>query len=866
MMRAVVQPGHQAEIEPAQDLDVEDVRARAAALVGDRRMEDAAALLAHGRRLFPDDVHLLLDQASLAEATGDQEGAIELLQAAIDRHPGTEAAYRRAGALCRKLDRVGEAEAVLLEGMCWVPSSADLVADYAGIAGDRQDWGQAARRYRLARERFPSQAWTHACLAAALRRARRLFEAEQALLEGHRRVPHDAHFLLEYAEIAADREDWAEAARRFDTARGRYPDAWWACKRIADVLRRDGRADEAEAVLVEAQQRHPGEAALPIDYAEVAYERRDWALARSRFEIVRDRFPTVWWSYKRIADALRAAGRADEAEAMVLDGQRIAPDAAPLFIDHAELAFERRDWALALSRFEIVRERFPGEWWLYKRIAEASREVGRLDEAEAVLLDGQRRCPGEADLFLDHAELAAAARDWPEALRRFEAVRDRFPGLWWPWRRIWQTLREMDRFDDAEHVILQGMELFPDEPALVFDHADLHQWAGRVEEAVERYRIVHQRFPDSFWGYFLLSCSLATALHLDEAESMFIETMRVFPGERGPLIELVNLTVLIPADRRQISIAALGERVDDEIERCGETEDLLLARAQLAQLVGDYPGYLQRLLHVARLFPNARYVGEKIVGAREILLGRGELVPDESGAAASPPGPDGAPQTPRELLGWFESLGGGGPAGITLYGCELGYVQRHVALEPLSLLRWTGVDLPNVTRLFANDFAGVGQLETCDLGTVDDRYDWRFVDLAYELRCDHTHLDRLTVPREEALQMMCQRTKFLARKLREDLEDGEKIFVYRYLGPAPDEADMLALAEAVNGYGRNMLFFVCRADERHEPFTVRLVHPGLMVGTIDWFAPDRFRYPVNLDGWTRLCGDAYRIWRGQTAG
>ena len=791
-------PGHQAEIQPTQEPDVGDLRAQAAALIGDGRMEDAAALLAHGRRLFPDDADLLLDQASLAEATGDQDGAIELLQAAIDRHPGTEAAYLRAGRLCRTLDRAGEAEMVLLEGMCWLPSSADLVGEFARIAEDRGDWGQAARRYRLARERFPSQMWTHVHLAGALRKAKRLSEAERALLDGHAHVPHDAHFLLEHAEIAAEREDWAEAARRFAAARGRFPDAWWACKRNADVLRRDGRAEEAEAVLLDGQQRFPGEVALPID--------------------------------------------------------------------HAEVAFERRDWAEALSRYEAVRGRYPGDWWPYKRTADALLATGRTDEAEAVLLDGQHRCPGEAALFLEHAEIAAAARNWPEALRRFEIVRDRFPDMWWPLRRISETYRAMDRFDDVERVMLEGMERFPDEATLFFDHADLLRFLSRLDEALERSRFIHQRFR-GYWSYFLLARCFDAMGRLEEAEGMLIETIRAFPDERGALVELAFLTGRIPAGVRQLPIATLDEMVAGWIERVGEAEDLLLARAQLAQVAGDYQGYMRRLLHLARVHPGARFVDEKIAGLREVLLGRGEAVPDELGGLdGSPRDADHPSAAHRALLARFESLGGGGSDGVTLYGCEYGFVQRHVGLEPLSLLRWTGVSLENATRLLANDLAGIGEPGTCTLNSVEGYYDWHFVDTAYGLHCDHTHLDRLTVPRDEALGMMCQRFKFLARKLREDLEDGEKVFVYRYLGPAPDEAEVLALAEAVNGHGRNMLLFVCRADADHPPLTVRLVHPGLMIGHIDWFAPDRLSYPVNLDGWMRLCEDADRIWRSQAAG
>ncbi len=727
LMGAALQPGHRAEIKLAHDASSSDVRMRAGGLIQDGRMEDGSALLAHG----PDDADLLLDRASLAEAADDPDGAIELLETVIDRHPATQAAYLRAGVLCRKAGRPHEAETILLEGICRFPSGVDLCAEYAAIAADRQDWRRAARRYRLACERFPSQGWTHVQLATALRRAERLVEAEQALLQGHEHVPHDPHFLVEYAEVAAERQDWQEAARRFRTASAAFPGSWWACKRHADVLKRAGSMAEAESVL--------------------------------------------------------------------LAGQQMAPNEPALFGDHAELAFERRDWAESLRRFEIVRDRFPGTWWSYKRIADMLRIMGRADEAEAVLLEGQQKFPGEPALFGDHAELASERADWVESLRRFEIVRDRFPDTRWSYRRIADTLRMMGRTGEAQAVMLDAMRAFPQEPAA--------------------------------------------------------------------LIELCRLTGQIPAEDRTVPLAELDRMVADRILQDGETLELLYAAAQLAQVGGDYQDLLRQLIRIGEVHPSAPDLSERIVAVREILLGVGEAEGAEADdPTARPPRSDDLPDTTAELFALFESLGGSGPEGFGEYGCEFGFAQRTLEIEPLSLLRWTGVTPPDLTRLLERDFEGIGDPESTVLVDIPTQYDWHATDTRYGLYCAHTHLNRVAVPLARAQKMMCQRMSFLARKLREDLKIGEKIFVYRYRGVVEDESEMLALARAVNGFGRNLLLFACRADERHPPFTVRQVQPGLLAGHLDWFAPDRFvaasGYPANVAGWTRVCEAAYRLWRG----
>ncbi len=929
-----MQPGRHAEIAVPHDRTSAELRAQAAGLIGDERLEEAAALLADGRRTFPDDVQIRLDQASLAEAAGDWNGALELLQEVIDHAPETRAAYRRAGTLCRTVDRDREAEMILAEGMARFPDDLDILDAYAALAEARQDWTQAMRRTRLLCERFPSHRPASLRLAAALKRTNRIHDAERVLLQASERTPPDLSLLIDCAELAAERQDWIEAARRFDVATAAFPDNWWSCKRSADMLKRAGRIADAEAMLLDGQRRLPHEPILFTDQAELAADTHDQAEVLARFERTRERFPNFWWSWKRIADILRATGRTGEAEAVLLDGQQRFPEERGLFVDHAELVAGRQDWPGALRCFELLRDRFPDFWWSWKRIADIFRATGRTEEAEALLLDGQQRFPGEQALFIDQADLVAARQDWPDALRRFELVRQRFPesawswkrtadilrasgrpdeaetvlvdgqgrfpnepilfidyaelaadakdrdetlrrfdlartrfpDMWYPYRRLAETHRQLQRFDDAEAILLEGQRRLPGESLLFFDHADLAQLAGRQQDAFDRFQAIRERFPNDYWARIRLATACTAVGRPGDGEAMLIEAMQVAPEQPAALIELCRLTGRIPAEDRRIPLPELARMVADRILRDGETLELLDAGARLAQLGGDYPDYLRRLQRIGEAHPDAPGLPERIVAAREILLGIGEadsLEADEPAARSARS--DDLPATTAELFALFESLGGGGPDGSGVYGCEFGFAQRKLEIEPLSLLRWTGVAPPNLIRLLECDFEGIGDPEFTNLVDIPTQNDWHAADTRYALYCAHTHLDRLTVPLARAQKMMSQRMSFLARKLREDLKEGGKVFVYRYMGTVEDESEMLALARAVNGFGRNVLLFVCRADKRHPPFTVRQVHPGLLVGHLDWFAQDRFvpatGYPANMEGWTRVCEAAYRLWR-----
>ena len=141
MMGAIVQPEYQMDIDPAHDAQAEGAHPQVSSPV---------------RSEVRGDAHQLLGRAMAAGDGDDAAGALTSLLAAINHHPATaEPAFARAGALYRQLSRPQDAEAILLEGMCWFPSSGGLFSDYAAIADDMQNWTLAVRRYRLARARFP---------------------------------------------------------------------------------------------------------------------------------------------------------------------------------------------------------------------------------------------------------------------------------------------------------------------------------------------------------------------------------------------------------------------------------------------------------------------------------------------------------------------------------------------------------------------------------------------------------------------------------------------------------------------------------------------------------------------------------------
>nr|WP_321986024.1 hypothetical protein [uncultured Lichenicoccus sp.] len=174
-----------------------------------------------------------------------------------------------------------------------------------------------------------------------------------------------------------------------------------------------------------------------------------------------------------------------------------------------------------------------------------------------------------------------------------------------------------------------------------------------------------------------------------------------------------------------------------------------------------------------------------------------------------------------ELMLLFENIGD---------NCEFGLVQRHFGAEPVGLLRFAGLgDAYRLIRLLDDDFGRLGEPGSLRTIVVGGEY-WiqdRIYGVAY-----HTFRYQHDSDAADVLRDNEAKTRYLARKLREDLEDGEKIFVYKR-AVTQDPHEVLALHAALNRFGAACrLLWVTPEDDAHRPGDVEWVSDRLLRGTL----------------------------------
>ena len=205
------------------------------------------------------------------------------------------------------------------------PNSPALLGQHVANAVERSDWPEALRRADTFAARSPRSAYAWLARIDILRRAGREEEAVAALRKAVRRLPRAPEILLVWAREAARSQDWAEASRRFARMRRFGPDHVEGYHEAAEVLIKDGRPDEAAAVIAEGMGRLPEAWAIWQASGRAAERQGDYDEAVRRWEAMRVRFPGQPGGFLGGAETLALAGRREEAVALIRQARDFFP-------------------------------------------------------------------------------------------------------------------------------------------------------------------------------------------------------------------------------------------------------------------------------------------------------------------------------------------------------------------------------------------------------------------------------------------------------------------------------------------------------------------------------------------------------------
>ena len=284
-------------------------------LLGLKRYDEAASIMREGKARAPADPFYPLALARIAAARGDHNAAAELAAAARKRFPEVRDGYALEIQALRDLAKLPEADKCAQRAVGVFPDDIVIAMEYAKVADARKDWNESLARWNMVRQRF-DWASSYAGEAGALRRLQRFDEAETLLMQGRLRYPIDPTVFIEWAYNAQNRGDTPEAIRRWVMGAERFPLHLPTCRLAAEELVKLDAFHEAERILTEATLHFPHEPSPLGDLGSLQMKQRDFAAAAETFARLRAAFPNQQAGYNLGADALLAAGRPQDAQAV----------------------------------------------------------------------------------------------------------------------------------------------------------------------------------------------------------------------------------------------------------------------------------------------------------------------------------------------------------------------------------------------------------------------------------------------------------------------------------------------------------------------------------------------------------------------
>ena len=311
---------------------------------------------------------------------------------------------------------------------------------------------------------------------------------------------------------------------------------------LRDVRRRSADAREVDRFKVKDQ----------LTYANAALDINDHRQATEIWDrLMADHRSAACESPLALRVLLRLR-RYDEATIVMRQGQQRSP-AEPRFLQgFGQIAQAKGDHEEAVLIFARLRKSFPGMMEGYTSGAESLKATDRLDEAEELVSKAMKNFHSHIAPFLEYARIAMLRRDWEEALRRWDPIRDQFAHVA-GFVGAAQALVRLKRYDAAEKMLQDARYRFGSGPEPMSEYARVAEARGDAAEAARRWHDVLSRFPLDMPVYLAASEAFERLGEPAQAEAALRAAIDRFPTELRPTLDLAKL---LQIKRRNFSAAA----------------------------------------------------------------------------------------------------------------------------------------------------------------------------------------------------------------------------------------------------------------------------------------------------------------------
>jgi tetratricopeptide (TPR) repeat protein len=290
-----------------------------------------------------------------------------------------------------------------------------------------------------------------------------------------------------------------------------------------------------------------------VNRAKIALSLGDRVEALAFWQVAVLRYPHFAHASPDAVRILIGLGLFDDAESLLLERQRREPSVSDHWRDYALVAERRGNLEEAVRRWADVRRKFSGEWMGYVNGAVCLRKTGQIEAAEALHQESFHWFGTQLEAWLEWARTAESQRDWPEALRRWEAMDAKFKHIN-GYLGIAKALEALGRIPEAEDCLQRVQMRYPLVHEIPVALARLAELRGDNDAAERQWAETQRRFPLLQQGYRGRSRLLKEMGRYADAEAVLIAARDRFPAEPWPETEYATL------DQLRKNWAAAAER------------------------------------------------------------------------------------------------------------------------------------------------------------------------------------------------------------------------------------------------------------------------------------------------------------------
>lgn len=183
---------------------------------------------------------------------------------------------------------------------------------------------------------------------------------------------------------------------------------------------------------------------------------------------------------------------------------------------------------------------FPNEFHQSRHAFSILLRLGRLDEAKAMILAGQRKNPRDPFFLQALGQIAQTKQDHEEAINVYAILRKRFPAVMEGYVAASASLRALHRLDEAEAICQQAATLRPDDMSCRVEQARIADVREDWLTALQRWEVVATEFGVAV-GAMGSGRALQQLGRLEEAEQRLIAGRVRFPTAYEIYVQLADV-------------------------------------------------------------------------------------------------------------------------------------------------------------------------------------------------------------------------------------------------------------------------------------------------------------------------------------